>query len=301
MTVRHPWRWTVLVAAVVLALGVLHANPRQWDAFIRFFHKAGLMRGPLIASPETFFEGDQLPLAYAIHDGDLAKVEALEKTVDLNRHGLHNFSFLAYAFNQATQDEKNPDSVYFKIMASLVRAGADVDDNAAPRSEDSTPLSSSLQAISPNYLRALLDGGMSPDYMDEQDPILFQVAHDPLLASVKLLVARGVNVNARDVLGKTAVFNALSTGQLDVVNYLLDHGADPNVVDHLGFRFTYDLSQAIDEQTGDDPYHFRPRMIAIRDRLIKQGVKWPPDPPAVERDRMRARGETPVIPDGLAR
>jgi hypothetical protein len=45
----------------------------------------------------------------------------------------------------------------------------------------------------------------------------------------------------------------------------------------------------------------RPQYEQLRDLIIKKGAKWPPDPPEVVRDQMRAQGIKPVVPLGHKR
>lgn len=52
--------------------------------------------------------------------------------------------------------------------------------------------------------------------------------------TVRALLDRGVDVNARDQHGKTALFWASMSGSLDVVNLLLERGADVNLADKFG-------------------------------------------------------------------
>ena len=47
-------------------------------------------------------------------------------------------------------------------------------------------------------------------------------------ATVKLLVARGADVNGADQYGRTALIVAARYGRLETVRHLLENGADPN-------------------------------------------------------------------------
>jgi len=44
----------------------------------------------------------------------------------------------------------------------------------------------------------------------------------------------GVDVNARDVLGETPLFEAVQNGHVEIVTTLLEHGADPSIKSHSG-------------------------------------------------------------------
>ena len=43
------------------------------------------------------------------------------------------------------------------------------------------------------------------------------------------------------------------------------------------------------------------KMMALRDRIQRNGVAWPPLSAEVERERMRERGDTPIVPVGHTR
>ena len=56
---------------------------------------------------------------------------------------------------------------------------------------------------------------------------------------VMILVYRGANIQAKDILGRTPLHVAAEKGQTDTVNYLLDHGADVNSRDRNGLLALY--------------------------------------------------------------
>jgi len=51
---------------------------------------------------------------------------------------------------------------------------------------------------------------------------------------VKLLIEKGANVNGKGAYDRTALHVAAGNGRLDLVAYLLKHGADPNATDRAG-------------------------------------------------------------------
>ena len=56
---------------------------------------------------------------------------------------------------------------------------------------------------------------------------------------VMILVYRGANIQAKDILGRTPLHVAAEKGQTDTVHYLLDHGADVNSRDRSGLLALY--------------------------------------------------------------
>src|SRR5262249_10550537 len=101
--------------------------------------------------------------------------------------------------------------------------------------------------------------------------------------SMRLLLDRGADVNARDSLGTPVVTHALRAMQLDQVESLLDRGADPRAKNRLGQSFANVLEELMARQIPGSPAF--EKMTEIRDRIRKEGVPWPPPSPEIERER----------------
>src|SRR6476619_6264750 len=71
----------------------------------------------------------------------------------------------------------------------------------------------------------------------------FAAAQARDLQAINAFIDAGINLNAQDGDGRTALISAAARGELDVVNTLISRGADINVKDKLGFTA---LSHAID-------------------------------------------------------
>jgi ankyrin repeat protein len=63
---------------------------------------------------------------------------------------------------------------------------------------------------------------------------LYEATRDGDIKKVKSLIADGVDVNSRDWNGGTPLHLAVSHGGPDLVELLLDHGADINATDKYG-------------------------------------------------------------------
>ncbi|KYF99005.1 hypothetical protein BE20_52700 [Sorangium cellulosum] len=249
------------------------------------------MRAP---DPDRFFLGPQRELARAIAAGDLAAVRALAPSTDLDAPGAEHMTLLVFAMHWASGQEP----ARLQIVTELVRAGADVH-HVVPLL--SSALDLAILAESPAFLRAMLDGGVSPDARVGRGhtPALFRAASEATVESMRLLLDRGADVDARDSLGTPAITYALRALQLDQVEELLDRGADPRAVNRLGQSFARVLEELMARQLpGSAALR---KMAALRDRIVRAGVRWPPDPPEVERERMRQRGEEPIVPVGQPR
>lgn len=223
-------------------------------------------------------------LAQAIERGDLNEVKELIPKADLNRPGAQDMTLLFFALQCAFGEKP----AQLQIITLLVKAGAD------PLHEVpdlGTALGVALRAKSPLYVQAFLDGGVAPNTIKGMRPIIFDAAREYTFDTLKLLVARGADVNKRNSLGNTVLNQALSSYQLDQVEWLLDQGADPGGVDINGNSFASQLQFQINRQQQDS--RTQQKLIEIRDRIVRAGVKWPPDSREVEKERMRARGQTP--------
>jgi ankyrin repeat protein len=82
-------------------------------------------------------------------------------------------------------------------------------------------------------VRWFLDRGVNPAQIQDGKTLLFDAGSPKI---VDLLVARGVNVHARDETGRTALHAAIQrTSPAKIVTALLKHGADPNARIKGGF------------------------------------------------------------------
>ncbi|WP_233802381.1 ankyrin repeat domain-containing protein [Paraburkholderia sp. HP33-1] len=217
-----------------------------------------------------FFSGPQLELAQAIARGDMEEVRRLAPKTDLNTPGRQNMTMLFFAFQEALQRDPHR----LAIASEVVRAGADPLQEV-PNFGD--PLGVVLNSSHPEFLRAMLDGGVDPNLISEDTPIIFDVASDRKLGSLRLLVERGADVNRRDSLRNTSLYEALTGYDTGAVNYLLDHGANPNTYNINGISFPSQLESQI-EHVGSTS-ELGVKLVEIRDRIIKMGVKWPPETP----------------------
>jgi len=245
-------------------------------------------------APDRFFTGPQLELARAIDAGNDTSVRALAPKTDLNTPGKDDMTLLMFASMKGM--DQNP--VQLRIVSDLVKAGADVQQQVP---ELGSALDMALRVKEPGLLGAMLDGGVPPDVMagTGHTPALHRAATETTTESMRLLLDRGADVNARDSLGTPAITYALRAMQLDQVDELLSRGADPRAVNRLGQSFPNVLEQVMARQLPGSPA--AQKLTEIRDKIVKKGVAWPPASAEAERDRMRARGEEPIVPVGQER
>ncbi|GIV16927.1 MAG: hypothetical protein KatS3mg022_2362 [Armatimonadota bacterium] len=83
-------------------------------------------------------------------------------------------------------------------------------------------------AVSDDFSTAelVLRLGASPNYRLPTGETPLTLARHPLM--IKTLLAAGADVNARDGIGRSALFLAVERGDMSVVKVLVEHGADVN-------------------------------------------------------------------------
>ncbi|WP_410199353.1 ankyrin repeat domain-containing protein [Burkholderia cenocepacia] len=284
------YKKAITAGAIAALVGV--SSPLWWPTQAQGTNMTGFKR----YAPEDFFSGQQLTLAQAIHDGDLTRVQQLAPKTDLNAPGAKNTTLLSYAVQEIVPVKNDASNPRYQIISVLVKNGADP--KAPVGASGGSVVDVALRADTPNLLRVLLNSGLDPNWQYNGDtPMIFAVAENRLLPQLKLLVEHKANVNARDSLGKTALFEATMIQQWDVVDYLLSHGADPKIASQLGVSYGWVLQNELkNHTTADSPA--RARIDEIRRKIVTAGAPWPPLDPKAQRAAMRARGEKVVTPAG---
>ncbi|VEI61982.1 ankyrin repeat domain-containing protein [Serratia rubidaea] len=220
--------------------------------------------------PEDYFTGQQLVLAKAIQAGDLERVKQLAPETDLNTPGEQSLTPLFFAINEAMYND-NPAN-RLAIITTLVSVGAD----PLPQGKDK-PALWMAKASKDIWLKAMLDGGLSPNARDKDSdyPMIYETIYAGTTDTLALLVMRGADINTRNSLGETPLTVAFFSNSFEHVNYLLDHGADPNPVDKNGRGFAALVQRRIKKSRPDTEYH--QNCLRLRDKMIALGVKWPPE------------------------
>src|SRR2546425_400829 len=177
------------------------------------------------ANPNAALLAGETPVMVAARSGSPVVVEQLiAKGANVTATGARNQTALMWAVAQ-----QHPG-----VVKVLLAHGADVHARSAVWSQ--------VMAVPPHGLpefnRAIPHGG---------DTALMFAARLGDLASAKLLVAAGANVNDADAWGVSATVLAAHSGFAELVEFLLDKGADPNAA-KAGFTALPEAIMARDER-----------------------------------------------------
>jgi len=177
------------------------------------------------ADPNAALVAGETPIMAAARSGSPAVVELLAaKSANVNAHGARGQTALMWAVAQ-----QHPD-----VVKALLAHGADVRARSDVRTE--------VMAVPPHghldYNRAIPQGG---------DTALMFAARAGDLASARLLVAAGANVDDADAWGVSATTLAAHAGHRDLVDFLLDRGADANAA-RAGFSALHAAIMRRDER-----------------------------------------------------
>lgn len=259
--------------------------------------------------PAMYFDGAARMAAQAIDEGDLARLKSSVQGQEIDARGRKNMTLLWYAIK----------GKHYDAVRELIAMGAKPDANGV------TPLGTPLyHALTHDtrLLQAMLDGGLSPNYQDDEGTTLLQRAMigDAAAERVKLLVERKANVNARDSIDGSALYESLTTGQPEIAIYLVEHGARFDISTVNGVSPAWSIYRALgDLQPGTSSGHVtdismengvpvtrdttpppladdenlrkrRADLEQLRDLMIARGAKWPPDDPATVREKRKAQG-----------
>jgi ankyrin repeat protein len=177
------------------------------------------------ANPNLALLAGETPLMVAARSGYSAVVQQLlDKDAKVSARGARNQTALMWAAAQ-----KHPE-----VVKLLLEHGADVH----ARSD----VWSKMMAVPPHgypeYNRQIPHGG---------DTALMFAARVGDLASAKLLVAAGADVNDADAWGVSATVLAEHSGYRDLAEFLLEHHADPNAA-AAGFTALHEAIMRRDEK-----------------------------------------------------
>ncbi len=237
---------------------------------------------------EEFFKGHYLLMAQAIERNDMGQLKQLAQGQDLSLKGEKDMDLMWFAIAREN----------FDAIRTLVELGVNPDNQIAQGIGNALQFTF-MKHDDVRYLKAMLDGGLSPNHMHPRQNLMLQRGVFGGLEHVKLLLQRGTRINDRDSIGGTALHTATTSVEPDIAIYLINQGADFNTHKTNGSSVSWSVYLSVQDMRPGNPIHTK--FLELRDLLISKGAKWPPDSPIEVRDQMRARGEKPAVPPGQPR
>jgi ankyrin repeat protein len=249
------------------------------------------------AQASDYFEGPLLQAGQAIERGDVPALQALQRQgVNFNTPGKQGMTLMWLAIAR-----KQPE-----MVTALVRLGVEPDLQISNMKGMGTALSYTFMTrTDPNnkeglvLLKAMLDGGLSPNY---KTPVGTPLLHRSIAGNiehVKLVLAYGADINGVDSLGGGALLKALRSVEPGIALYLIGKGIDLNTFTSIGITPAWSLHLSLLRM--DPKYPVTQQMQQVKEAMQARGVKFPPDPPEVVRDHMRAQGLRVVVPHGQSK
>ncbi|AML59231.1 Accessory protein [Serratia rubidaea] len=222
--------------------------------------------------PKDFFDGSQLEIARLIYDGDEAKLKQKLPSVskeELNRPAKAEMTLLFWSVLNSIYDKTAQERL--RIITDLVKAGADP---LQPRSKGgSSPAEFVLKGDKGIWIKAMLDGGLSPNAKDKvfNEPIVFQSIKAKNTKTLKVMLDYGSDINIRDSLQQTLLMDAFFSSAFEHMTLLLNQGADPNPVNINNLSLLTAVNRQIDDSKDGSEYNEKCKEIL--DLMIANGAK----------------------------
>lgn len=246
------WRWLSLfiVAGPGLLLGGVRVRSAWIDHLVR---QNALGRG--------YFGGSALKrMGAAVVRRDTAALLALAPEVDVNHEGKGGMTLLRLAVDQAFESGGADSSIpsALPVVRTLIGLGA--------RPEQGLEVATKL--ADPEYLRVLLEAGANPGHRTSEGPVIFAWLGVMPVTNLRVLADHGLDLNLTDRYGAPLLVAAAEQDRWDLIELLLDRGADPGRRDRHG------------RAVGD----------VVLDRITSATSYGRPAPPGLERIRARLAG-----------
>jgi uncharacterized protein len=188
-----------------------------------------------INDPANSYSGDMRKLVSAANSLDVEGVQRwaprMDKSVDQGHH--HSPMRLVIEKMVKEQQTRLPAQTerHLAILKILIENGA--------RSEEAMEVA--CWTKSAELFAAMFKAGADPNYVTRYGgPVFHHCLHPgmgvpgPELPVIQEFVKAGVDVNARSNIGTLAASDAVALGKYDIAEYLLEHGANPDLKDENG-------------------------------------------------------------------
>jgi len=222
--------------------------------------------------PQDFFEGEQLEIARLIYEGNEPLLKQKIATVskdELNRPAKHDMTLLFWSILNSTDDNITPERL--QIITDLVKSGADP---LQPRpAGGSSPAEFAMKGNRGVWIKALLDGGLSPNARDKihHEPIILKSQYAENTETLKVMLDYGADIDIRDSLNQTLLMDAFFNSSFDHIELLLSKGANPNPVNVNNLSLLQVVKREIKDSKEGTEYNERCKKIL--NIMISKGAK----------------------------
>ena len=197
--------------------------------------------------PEDFFSGKELEMGKAIFDGDYVKIETLidDQNYNPNTRGkvesegrLQRWTYLGYCILVGE----------VKSAEKLLELGADINLVSFDGGGIVTNIGQACSLKNSEAINRLLKYNVNLNPTLGGSPLRDLLISDSPKSMLELLLKKGANINYQDYLsGDTVSITALALGKFDDLNYFLDQGADPLLLDSSGNSLAYLIQKEIED------------------------------------------------------
>lgn len=192
-------------------------------------------------------------LAEAVDSGDLLQIEEQTRNgIDINKKANCGMTVLFWA--TITENKKS-----FKKLLEL---GADP--NIILRNDNSV-IFCCAGLNDPYYLIESLKHGADPNLVEprQKETPLFRAATPNGIKNIQILIKAGVDLNKQNKFGNTALLEAASLNQYDVVYELIVSGADYSVVNRWNNGLDYFLKESRNINKSSELYKWRQKVFDL--------------------------------------
>ncbi|MBO9618109.1 MAG: hypothetical protein J7539_03650 [Niabella sp.] len=224
--------------------------------------------------PEKFFKGDDLKMATAIYKNDIQTIDNLVKQEHFNVNGRGSariegdtvcYTYLNYAVAVGS----------LNASEELLKLGADVNLLA----DNGGWYEANINAACSNKNKKMIE--LLIKYKENLNP---KFCHSPITdllmgevdkSLIDLLLSNGADINYQTYIGGgVAVSTALNINEFDYVNYFLDKGANPSIIEYSGSSLALEIQSEIAE--GRLSGYKLKEYTKLKERLVNQfHVKFP--------------------------
>lgn len=226
------------------------------------------------------FSPTVVAVLHSVQKGDAAGARySLSQGADLNVQGKEGVTPLQWLIYQ-TQDKR--------AVQRALTLGADP--NFKDGAGDSA-VNTLAGAKDPEWLRLMLDAGGNPNAIGRRgQPALFAAIGEDRWDNVRLLIARGADIELADEAKTTSVHYAAYLNKYQMVHWLIEQGAQVETYSATGSSLAWRVYESVSIMAQQSPEY--PWLLKVQQQLRDKGVSFPPRSPAQMRAQWE-KGHTP--------